>query len=140
MIPRVILLEDDDLIRISLTRFLSQRGYEVVNSPDPSICPILQKFRNGHFQNEFFGDFLLTDNNMPVLCGLELIEMQLTAGCQGIIPHRAVMSATWDEDSLAKAEKLGCEVFHKPLDLADVLDWLERGKQALCRDRKLVAL
>jgi len=140
MRPRVILLEDDDLIRTSLARFLSQRGYEVIISPDPSICPILQKFRSGHFQDEFFGDFLLTDNNMPVLCGLELVEMQMKAGCKGLVPNRAVMSATWSEEDMAKAETLGCTVFNKPLDLDDVLDWLEKGKQALCADRKLVSL
>jgi CheY-like chemotaxis protein len=140
MKPRVILLEDDELIRDSLTRFLSRKGYDVIHSPDPSICPVLQRYRNGEIQDEIYGDYLLTDNNMPVLSGLELIELQMKIGCKSAIANRAVMSATWEESDIAKAKRLGCEVFHKPLDLKEVLSWLERGKESLCRDRKLVSL
>lgn len=140
MIPRIILLEDDELVRMALTRALSRRGYEVVSSPDPSICPVCRKFQSGGFGGRVLGDFLLTDNNMPFLNGLDLIAMQVEQGCKGGIRNKAVMSAAWEDEDLEKATQLGCQIFHKPLDIAEVFSWLERGKQSLCADRELVPL
>ena len=140
MKPRVILLEDEELIRFSLQRYLMGKGYEVISASDPSICPIFQKFRDELFQDELFGDFLLTDNNMPFMNGLRLIELQMEQRCMERVLYRAVMSAAWTEEDLAKAARAGCKVFHKPLDLEEVLDWLERGEKSLCKDRKLVPI
>jgi len=140
MNPRVILLEDDELIRIALTRYLTNRDYEVVSASDPSICPIFQKFGDGLLEDQLFGDFLLTDNNMPFMNGLRLVELQVGKECTGGVLYRAVMSASWTEEDIANAERVGCQVFHKPLDMEEVLAWLESGKESLSKDRKLVPL
>ena len=140
MIPRIILLEDDELVRMALTRALLRRGFEVVSSPDPSICPVFRKFQSGGLGEKVLGDFLLTDNNMPFLNGLDLIAMQVEQGGRGGIRNKAVMSAAWDDDDLEKATRFGCQIFHKPLNIAEVYSWLERGKQSLRADRELVSL
>jgi DNA-binding response OmpR family regulator len=140
MLARVVLIEDEDLLRDGLERSLRRKGYEVVSVSDPSFCPAFMKSENACTTEQPCGDFILTDNNMPTISGLDFIEMQIKKGCKGAVSNAAVMSAFWSEDDLLKAQKLGCKIFNKPLDLRELLTWLDMSKKALNPDRKLIPL
>jgi len=142
MKTRIIIFEDEYLIRYSLTSKLSKRGYEVLSFSDPTFCPAVYKSepKCPNPDGSVCCDFLLTDNNMPNMMGLEFIEQQIEKGCKGVFKNKAVMSAAWSAEDLAKAESLGCKVFHKPLDFEAILDWLAEGADLLEEDRQLISL
>ncbi len=136
---RVIVIEDDASCRMLLTAILEQRGYEVLSFSDPCACPLYVDPQCECLHEHACGDFLVTDNRMPKMTGLEFVDRQENRGCKGIIHNKAVISATWNTEELSKAESLGCKVFSKPYDLAQIEQWLDEREKEIPRDRKLVA-
>jgi len=140
MLSRVILIEDEDLLRDALERAFKRRGYEVISVSGPTFCPAFMNSESACTAEQPCGDFILTDNNMPDMSGLDFIARQREKGCKGAVSNVAVMSACWDEEELLKAQELGCKIFQKPLDLKEVLAWLDANKQTLNPDRELIPL
>jgi CheY-like chemotaxis protein len=117
---------------------LKQRGYEVISLADPTICPLFADPLCTCPQNFVCGDFLLTDNQMPGMTGLEFVERQTNGGCKGIISNKAVISGSWNEEELAKAKRLGCRVFSKPFSLDEISAWLDEREERISSGRQLV--
>ena len=137
---RVIVLEDEDGSRKLLSQLLEQRGYEVISASEPLNCPLYTDL-NSMCTHEFpCGDFLLTDNRMPRMTGLQFIARQGERGCKGVVHNKAVISGTWNEQELADAEGLGCKTFSKPYRITEILHWLEERGKNLPPDRKLAML
>lgn len=63
---RVMLAEDEDLMRTYIARMLKMRGYEV--APVANGREALDQFES------FAPDIIITDLEMPVLDGMQLIE------------------------------------------------------------------
>lgn len=141
MKPKVIIFEDEYLINYSLTKKISANGFEVLSFSDPTECPIF--FGPEQKSQEDFdlvrGDYLLTDNRMPNMTGLEFVEQHMQNGWNGVFMNIAVMSAAWSDRDIVKAKKFGCEVFNKPLSIEEILVWLGKGKCLLEEDRRLVS-
>ncbi len=135
---RAIVIDDDEACRDLLALRLRQRGYEVICFPDPTACPLYEDAECSCPQEEVCGDFLLTDNLMPGMSGLELIERQLQGGCKGMVDHKAVLSGTWSQEDVQKAQELGCKVFDKPFHAEAIETWLDAREKFVPRDRKLV--
>jgi CheY-like chemotaxis protein len=135
---RVLLFEDDDIIRSALKNILDRYGYEVYDFPNPGMCP--QYFSSNHdcLFDDSCSDIIISDVNMPVETGLELIKNRLASGCK--IKFRALMSGDWNEYDLQYAEKIGCKVFHKPFDIEDLLEWLENCQEQIDQNRVLLKL
>jgi len=140
MKPRVIILEDDESSRALLSLLLEEKGFEVLAFADPTICPIYTDSEQVCSHEDACGDFLLTDNRMPGMSGLDFVGEQARRGCKGIVKNKAVMSATWNDEELERAEKLGCKVFRKPYQVAEIIDWLEQRCRNLDPQRKLAVL
>jgi putative two-component system response regulator len=64
---RVLVVDDEPLMRISVSRILESAGYEVASAPDADEA--LARFR------EKTTDIVVTDMNMPGRSGLELIDL-----------------------------------------------------------------
>ena len=140
MRTRIIVLEDDESSRRLLSMLLQVRGYEVISAAAPNSCPLYADL-NAPCPHEYpCGDFLLTDNRMPRMTGLELIARQEQRGCKGIVRNKAVISGTWETHELETAEQLGCKTFSKPYRLVDILNWLNEREKTLAPDRKLARL
>ena len=137
---RIIVFEDDDAIRQSLTLLLRKNGYEVISASDPTICPVYSTREESCSHEDACGDFLLTDNHMPNMTGLEFIEAQSQRWCKGIIANKAVMSGTWSSEEREKAEKLGCKIFTKPFRIEEIIEWLDERKILIPPSRKLAVL
>lgn len=139
MKPRIIVIDDNDGIRQALTLLLEKYGYEVIPGAEPTICPVYS-VKGSCPHEDVCGDFLLTDNQMPIMTGLEFIETQSQKGCKGVMTCKAVMSGTWSSEDLLKAEKLGCKIFFKPLRIEEIIQWLEDRKKLITPGRKLAVI
>jgi len=69
--PRILMVEDDDFIRRFTTEALAFRGYQVDGAEDGAIA--------WDALNTVSYDLLITDNCMPRMTGLELIDKLRTA-------------------------------------------------------------
>jgi len=117
---------------------LESRGYEVISAPDPTLCPIYATLEERCPHDEACGDFLLTDNRMPNMTGLEFVEAQNRRGCKGIVEHKAIISGTWSTQEREKAEKLGCKIFTKPYRVEEICSWLDKRRKKIPPHRNLV--
>lgn len=137
MKPRIIVLEDDEVLRRRLSLLLKMHGYEVVSASDPTLCPVYSAPEKPCAHEGACTDFLLTDNRMPNMTGLEFVEVQTLRGCKGHVVNKAVMSGTWSQEDREKAERLGCKVFSKPFSIEEIIVWLDEQKKLIPADRSL---
>lgn len=140
MQPRIIVFEDDPVSRKLITLILEEAGYEVISAVDPTMCPLYDNLDAQCTHVDACGDFLLTDNQMPRMTGLEFVETQGRRGCKGVVQNKAVISAALTLEQRAKAEDLGCKVFRKPFRIEEILTWVEERKKLIPPDRKLTPL
>jgi len=119
----VYLLEDEYSLRSTLKDFLIQNDYEVHAYSDPSFCPLTETAACKCEKKTPCSDFIITDINMPGMTGLNFVQRQREKGC--MVPHMAIMSATWSESEYKKAKELGCKVFEKPFGFKDLLQWMK---------------
>ena len=132
---RVILLEDNEVIRNVLCELFNRRGYEVFAFETPAICPLhlLPECRCN--ENESCADIILSDLEMPTISGLQFIKNQKDKSCK--ILHFAMMSGKWEKEELLKAKDLGCKIFHKPFQINDFNEWLDEVEKNISLERKL---
>jgi DNA-binding response OmpR family regulator len=64
---RILIVEDDEIIRAIIAHAISQLGYDVDTAEDGELA--WEKLNLHNY------DLLITDNNMPRLTGLELVQM-----------------------------------------------------------------
>ncbi|GBE02541.1 sensor histidine kinase RcsC [bacterium BMS3Abin08] len=132
---RVVVVDDDELIRSLTSSALESRGYEVIACSEPLFCPVYLDRKCPCPQNQLCCDVIITDINMPNMTGLEFIENQRKNGCK--VPYMAIMSGSWTDAELEQAKSLGCHVFRKPLSI-DVFDeWLDECEKSIDPNRKL---
>jgi len=127
MALKTLIFDDDELIRSTLAFFLESEGCEVYAFEKPDQCPYYLYEDCKCDQNSYCADIIITDINMPGSSGIEFVENQIRNGCK--VKNIAVMSAEWDGPHLARAEELGCKVFHKPFSIIDLRDWLNSVKE-----------
>jgi CheY-like chemotaxis protein len=132
---RILIFDDHQEILDLLTAVFDSRGYEVMTYPHPGACPIVDNENCSCPDGQSCTDIILTDINMPVMKGLDLIEKQLDKGCQ--CRHLALMSGDFTSDDLKRAEELGLKFFQKPFDITDVFKWLDQIEEDINPQRKL---
>ncbi len=137
---RVVVMEDDDDLRKLLAMILETMGHEVLAFADPGACPIYTRGECTCPTDALCGDILITDNRMPTMSGLEFIQRQIAAGCKGIVANKAVMSSLLDEDDIAMARAIGCRVFSKPFQLAELQQWICERERSIDSARRLAVL
>ncbi len=135
---RAIVFEDNPSCRDVLSLILRKRGYEVISFSEPLECPLYLDPECTGPQKHAFGDFLITDQRMPRMTGLEFLESQTKRGCQGCVSNKAIISATWTTEEIDKAENLGCKVFRKPFNIDELSQWLDEREKHIPKNRKLV--
>jgi CheY-like chemotaxis protein/CBS domain-containing protein len=100
--PRVLIAEDDHVIRRILQHHLTRHGYELVEANDgreAQACLDDRKF-----------DLILLDINMPYFSGLDLLK-SLKEHPQP--PKRVILSASHRDETVMKAFALGADDFVK---------------------------
>ena len=122
--PRILLVEDEEMNRDSLARLLRRRGYEVLIAVDGEQGVALAGAEAP--------DLILMDMSLPVLDGWEATRRLKAAAETRAIPVVALTAhamATHRDQALAA----GCDDYDtKPIDLARLLPKIEAllGREA----------
>jgi DNA-binding response OmpR family regulator len=121
--PKILVIDDDALVRHTISRILERSGYQVVLAEDGAEG--VAKFRNER------PDLVITDLIMPEKEGIEtIIEMRREDPAARII---AVSGGgrLGAMDFLVVAHKLGAgEILRKPFEPAELLGCVSRALEA----------
>ncbi len=135
---RAIVIDDMAFCRELLTDVLETRGYEVLSFADVTFCNLFPP-RNAKCPNQNgCADFLLTDNRMPLMQGIDLLEQQAQGKCHIKTTNKAIFSAHWSREERETAEQFNCKVFHKPYSLAALETWLDEQEKLVPTNRTLL--
>ena len=106
---RILLVDDDELIRMVLTRALEEEGYEV--RADSGAEDIVNKIRS------WFPDVVLLDVNLPGQSGIDILQELKSKGNGQVI----MLTADDTAETAVKAMKLGAaDYFTKPFNIEEV--------------------
>jgi DNA-binding NtrC family response regulator len=113
-VARILIIDDEDLIRGMLRQMFERAGYEVVDAPNGKVG--MQLYR------EQVADLIVTDIFMPEQDGLETItELQRDFPCAKIIAISGGCR-TADFDGLSLAKGLGAlRTLEKPFQHQEML-------------------
>ena len=129
MKPRVLVFEDNEILRATLKTILDNLDYEVHLFSNPGMCPQHYSSNQNCLYDDSCSDIIISDIHMPVQNGIDFIENRLKRGCK--LKYRALMSADWSDSDLRYAEKTGCKGFFKPFDLKELLAWLDNCRRQI---------
>ena len=135
---RILIFEDNDILRSILKDLLEELAYEVTTFSNPGLCPLYGSIIHDCPLDEACSDVIISDVNMPAQTGLELMRERKRKGCKA--KYRALISGDWTDSDLKDAKELGCRVFHKPFNLKEMLQWLNQCNEQLDQERKLSKL
>lgn len=132
---RIILFDDDQIIRQTLKQVFERKGYEIFVFENPSLIPLQHSHNCQCAENERCADIVITDIDMPHVSGLDFIDKQQKKGCK--IQNIAIMSGSFSEPKIEHAKKLGCSVFSKPFSLIDLIEWIKNSEAQIDYDSNL---
>lgn len=135
MLARVLVFDDEELVRELLQALCERQGYEVITFPHPGICPLHGKNECPCGPESFCADVIISDLQMPVVQGLDFLESLLGKGCH--CRHIALVTGSVEVQEVARAAKLGCKLFAKPFNQREISDWLDQVKRSLPANRCL---
>lgn len=117
---RVLLVEDDNLLRKSVHRILSRAGHEVWETTGPKVAM--------HMLQQVAVDVMITDIYMPGMNGVELINQLDRKQCPKVIAMTGGGVTRTPESLLNDARMAGAErTLEKPFEsreLIEALDWI----------------
>jgi len=67
--------------------------------------------------------------------GIDFLEQLVQKGCKQ--QHFALMSGNFSEVDRARASRLNCKLFAKPLDMAQLTAWIEEVERLIPSERAL---
>lgn len=137
---RIFLIDDDEPTVRLIALVARDRGHEVYAMSEPAACPLFGCESCQCPRESACGDLLITGNRLAGMSGLDLIERQLRHGCKGAARSKAVLSRTWTDDDLERAERLGCKIFHKPFLVREITDWMDERERHTDPRRRLADL
>jgi CheY-like chemotaxis protein len=132
---RAVILDDNASIRNLLWTFFDSRGYEVFAFPDPQLCPLHTLHECPCPAESSCADIFVSDVKMENGNGIEFLETLIQKGCRQ--RHFALMSGNFSEADQARAKRLNCKLFPKPLDIAQLTAWLEEVERSIPAGRIL---
>lgn len=133
MIFRAFVIDDYPPCRDLLFHLLGSRGYEVLCFADAGFCDACSSSISQCARDTPCADFLLTDNKMPGISGLELLTLQKKGGCKIANANKAILSGAWSAFELDEAASFGCRIFHKPYELPELFSWLDAQEKAVLK-------
>jgi len=119
-----LLFEDNTLCRDLMTEILMEKDYEVTAFADPTSY-VASNIGNRGCPDNACADALITDNQMPGMSGLELIQWMNDRGCKLPNHRKAVISGSWSNEEYKQAQRLGCKIFQKPTSIDEIHRWLD---------------
>ncbi len=115
--PKILLVEDNEMNRDMLTRRLEKRGYTLLIAADGGVGVALAK--------SALPDLILMDMSLPVIDGWEATKLVKADPTTKAIPIIALTAHAMDSDRV-QALAAGCDDFDtKPVELARLLGKIE---------------
>jgi len=130
---RILLFEDEDMVRTLFVEFFEKKGYEVFAYHDPSEFNVDCACNKD--KSITCADFMIADIKMPNITGVEFLEHQIAKACR--IDNIAFISAYWTLEDLDYAGKIGAAIFHKPFNIIELNKWLDSCKENISAERVL---
>jgi CheY-like chemotaxis protein len=128
-----IIIDDNPVDLYYLDSILKHRGFQVQSYVDPVLTPLHNcKYCPCSLKSAGCPDLIVSDYNMPVVNGVELLESAIKKGCR--CRHHAIISGKGlidIKENLIRMAKYGTRFFTKPLDLDDFYDWLDLVEQEI---------
>lgn len=125
MAPKVALLfEDNPLCRDLITEILREKDFKVTSFTSPTHY-LSDKANCCCCSDEACADALITDNQMPGMTGLELLQSVKNRGCKLPNHRKAIISGSWSDEEYRQALQLGCKIFQKPVSIEEIHQWLD---------------
>lgn len=122
--PKILLIDDEELVVKSIERLLRKEGFEVVSKRSGQDA--IQEVGKNDF------DLIITDIRMPVMNGIDMISRireVLRGKDRSRIPEICITGYA-DNELYQKAEQLQvADYLYKPFDLRDFLDCVRRHTQ-----------
>jgi CheY-like chemotaxis protein len=116
-VPRILLVEDNEMNRDMLSRRLARKGYDVVIAVDGQQG--IDQARAGAF------DVILMDMSLPVVDGWEATRQLKADPATAAVPVIALTAHAMDTDR-QKAIEAGCDDYDtKPVELPRLLEKIE---------------
>jgi two-component system, cell cycle response regulator DivK len=116
--PKILIVEDNDMNLDMLSRRLIRKGYEIVTARDGQ-----EGIDRAASEQP---DLILMDMSLPVLDGWEATRSIKSNDATARIPVVALTAHAMEADR-QKALDAGCNAFHtKPIDLKSLLDQINR--------------
>src|SRR5262247_1266552 len=115
--PRILVVDDEEVIRDILADFLAMEGFEVQTAPDGAAA--LAELTQGHY------DLVLSDLKMPHMGGIELLE---SIGVHAPQVVTIIMTGFGTVETAIDAMKRGAyDYIMKPFKMEDVVHTVRRG-------------
>jgi CheY-like chemotaxis protein len=115
--PKILLVEDNEMNRDMLSRRLQRKGYEVVFAVDGESGVEMAKSEAP--------DLVVMDMSLPVMDGWEAARRLKASAATGRIPVIALTAHAMSSDR-AKALEAGCDDYDtKPVELSRLLGKIE---------------
>jgi CheY-like chemotaxis protein len=125
--PKILLVEDNEMNRDMLSRRLVRQGYEVVIAVDGGQAVSMATSEKP--------DVILMDMSLPVMDGWEATRQVKAAPATRAIPVSALTANALVEDR-EKALAAGCDDFDtKPVELPRLLEKIKTQLQSVTTDR-----
>jgi CheY-like chemotaxis protein len=117
-VPKILLVEDNEMNRDMLSRRLIKKGYEVVMALDGGEAVAMA--------TTAAPDIILMDMSLPVIDGWEATRQIKSGAATAKIPVIALTAHAMTDDR-EKAMAAGCDEFDtKPIEMPRLLEKIER--------------
>jgi CheY-like chemotaxis protein len=132
---RVLIFDDDELIRLLIRGICERHGYDVITYANPGVCPLNAEEHCPCSSEEVCADVIISDLEMPIVKGLDFVESMSRKGCH--CRHIALVSGSCESEEVSRAVTLGCKVIPKPFKVKEIEGWLEEVEHSLAANRCL---
>jgi CheY-like chemotaxis protein len=136
---RAIVYDDEKTIRMVLRMFFEERGYEVITSHEPNVCPAHdERFPcSGH---RACADIIISDFRMPGLTGAQRFQLQSERRCPIPFANKAIMSGDILDRRLADLRRSGMFMIEKPIIFDTLAAWLSDREPCMDLSSPLAAV
>lgn len=123
---RALVFDDEEIIRVLFARIFSSKKIQVDAYENPCLYFCIQSGADTCPVPTRCTDFLLTDQRMPDMTGLEFLRRIKEMQCKIPDSRKALISAILIEEELKEAGQLNVCVFHKSEAKEQISLWVEK--------------
>lgn len=118
---KILIVDDNFYVLKSMARIFSNSGYEVVKaSHGQEALSMLEKLA----KENSLPDYMLTDNDMPIMSGISLINEMYQRGLTGVV-RTALWTGGSGNDLRKRVESYGAKYFEKPSSGEELLAYFD---------------